>query len=250
MFGNRDPTIIFLGILMMAKQRMSPVVTLTVGSDYENSDAAVPLIIVEDDPAVRALLRSSLEKVSRYQIVGEYGRGKEAIAEVLRVCPKIALVDIGLPDISGVEVISYISSKLPDANVLVITAFGDSETVLRAIAAGADGYILKGGNPEELNRDIQVLESGGSPLSPSIARQLLRKFHRPATVDDLESLTPRETEILQLTARGLSYSEVADACRVKAGTVHTHLKSIYRKLAVHSKTEAVFEARVRGIITD
>ena len=220
--------------------------------DRSASDARrglTPLMLVEDDSSVRAILSQILLESGKYN-VSEYGRGRDAIAALPIVRPRVALVDLGLPDMSGIEVISAMVANRPPVEVLVLSTFGDSATVVRAISAGASGYILKGGAPEELLRDIMAVERGGSPLSPSIARHLIGKFRRPTAMAGDELLTPREDQVLQLLARGLSYIEIGQVCHLSSGTVHSHVKSIYRKLAVHSKTEAVFEARARGLIVD
>jgi len=138
--------------------------------------------------------------------------------------------------------------------VLVISIFGDEEHVLSALQAGARGYLLKGALTRDIALDIQDLRHGGSPLSPIIARQVLKRLQPeppPETheqVNDEETLTPREVEILRLIARGFTYQETADVLGISMQTVHTHLKRIYRKLAVHSKTEAVFEADQRRLL--
>jgi DNA-binding NarL/FixJ family response regulator len=162
--------------------------------------------------------------------------------------PDIVLVDLGLPDISGIEVIAKLKAIAPDCDVLVVTTFGDEKTVTRALEAGADGYLLKGTALEELRRDIHLLQNGGSPLSPMVARTLLNKLQAKSVSDKQEAanaakLTPRERDILEMIAKGFSYAETSKICGISAATVHSHLKSIYRKLEVHSKTEAVYEAR-------
>jgi DNA-binding NarL/FixJ family response regulator len=206
-------------------------------------------MLLEDDTSVRQILAQVLLESGKYNVF-EFGRGRDAIASFRRLRPLIALVDIGLPDISGIEVITQLAGQCPSVQILVLSTFGDSDTVVRAISAGASGYVLKGGAPEELLRDVMELENGGSPLSPSIARHLIAKLRRPMVANDAEALTSREDQVLQLLSRGLSYNEIGNVCGLAVGTVHSHVKSIYRKLAVHSKTEAVFEGRARGLITD
>jgi DNA-binding NarL/FixJ family response regulator len=209
--------------------------------------------IVEDDPASRKMIVSLLQADPDYIVVAELAEGKAAIAALARLALDIALVDIGLPDISGIDVIRSLKSLHPQCNVLVITTFGDEKTVTSALEAGADGYLLKGTALEELKRDIRALRDGGSPLSPMIARKLLNRLQTRAADERAESaaettLTPREHEILDMIAKGFSYAETSKICGISPATVHSHLKSVYRKLEVHSKTEAVYEARRRKLI--
>ncbi|MFZ0424421.1 MAG: response regulator transcription factor [Xanthobacteraceae bacterium] len=209
--------------------------------------------IVEDDPASRKMIVSLLQADPDYIVVAELAEGKAAIAALAHLALDIALVDIGLPDISGIDVIRSLKSLHPECNVLVITTFGDEKTVTSALEAGADGYLLKGTALEELKRDIRALRDGGSPLSPMIARKLLNRLQTRAADERAESaaettLTPREHEILDMIAKGFSYAETSKICSISPATVHSHLKSVYRKLEVHSKTEAVYEARRRKLI--
>ena len=209
--------------------------------------------IVEDDPASRKMIVSLLQADPDYIVVAELAEGKAAIAALAHLALDIALVDIGLPDISGIDVIRSLKALNPESNVLVITTFGDEKTVTSALEAGADGYLLKGTALEELKRDIRALRDGGSPLSPMIARKLLNRLQARAADERAEtaaetSLTPREHEILDMIAKGFSYAETSKICSISPATVHSHLKSVYRKLEVHSKTEAVYEARRRKLI--
>ena len=218
-----------------------------------DSNKLIRIAIVEDDPALRKMIVSLLQADPSYAVVAELAEGKAAIAALAHLAVDIALVDIGLPDISGIEVIRELKARTPDCNVLVVTTFGDEKTVTAALEAGADGYLLKGTALDELKRDLHALQHGGSPLSPMIARKLLNRLQAKAADETRESggetrLTRREHEILQMIAKGFSYAETSTICGISAATVHSHLKRIYRKLEVHSKTEAVYEARRRSLI--
>ncbi|MGB6730364.1 MAG: response regulator transcription factor [Xanthobacteraceae bacterium] len=208
--------------------------------------------IVEDDPASRKMIVSLLQADPNYVVVAEFAEGKAAIAALSQLALDIALVAIGLPDISGIEVIRNVKRVCPQCNVMVITTFGDEKTITSALEAGADGYLLKGTPLEELKRDIGALRDGGSPLSPMIARKLLNRLQSAAAAEKPDAgdtaLTRREQEILEMIAKGFSYAETSAICGISAATVHSHLKSVYRKLEVHSKTEAVYEARRRKLI--
>jgi DNA-binding NarL/FixJ family response regulator len=214
----------------------------------------IRIAVVEDDLASRKLLVSTLEADPDYVVVAEFSEGKAAVAAIPELAPDIVLVDLGLPDVSGIDVIRRLKALDAECNVLVVTTFGDEKTVTSALEAGADGYLLKGTALEELRRDIRFLQSGGSPLSPMVARKLLNKLQSKATGPKPEvtsgdtTLTRREQDILEMIAKGFSYTETSKICGIAAATVHSHLKSIYRKLEVHSKTEAVYEARRRSLI--
>ncbi|MGH6683017.1 MAG: response regulator [Pseudolabrys sp.] len=213
----------------------------------------IRIVIVEDDPASRNMLVSALQAEPDCAVVAEFAEGKPAISAFPDLAPDMVLVDVGLPDISGIDVIRRLKAADSNCDALVVTTFGDERTITSALEAGADGYLLKGTPLEELRRDIHSLRNGGSPLSPMVARQLLNKLQfkhvdeRPEAANGT-SLTPREHDILAMIAKGFSYTETSQICGVATATVHSHLKSIYRKLEVHSKTEAVYEARRRSLI--
>ncbi|MFN3565111.1 MAG: response regulator [Burkholderiaceae bacterium] len=214
-------------------------------------DCPLSVAIVEDDDDTRARLAQSVAAHAGLRLVGQYGSGCEAIAGLAESTPDVLLVDLQLPDISGLDVIRLVSARHPTCEVLVISVFGDEEHVLAALEAGARGYLLKGTLTRDIALDIHELRNGGSPLSPIIARQVLKRLcpePAPRASDADSALTPRETEILRLIARGFSYAETAELLNISGGTVHTHLKRIYRKLAVHSKTEAIFEADQRNLL--
>jgi DNA-binding NarL/FixJ family response regulator len=212
----------------------------------------VRVAIVEDDPSMRKMLVSTLQVDPHYVVVAEFAEGEPAASVIPGLAPDVVLVDLGLPDISGIEVIRTLKEKRPECDLLVITTFGDEKTVTRALEAGADGYLLKGTPMEELRRDLHHLRSGGSPLSPMVARQLLNKLQSKVFEEKFpaveNNLTRRERDILEMIAKGFSYAETSEICGIAITTVHSHLKSIYRKLEVHSKTEAVHEARRLNLI--
>ena len=173
--------------------------------------------------------------------------------------PDVLLVDLGLPDISGIEVIRHASQTLPKCECMVVTVFGDEEHVLASIEAGAAGYLLKDASEESFLSGIRELINGGSPISPIIARRLLKRFHAdapqtnvpmPATDDENSNVTlsEREREILLLASKGFNYPEMGKLMGISPHTVTSHVKKIYRKLAVHSRGEAVFEANRMGLI--
>ena len=218
--------------------------------------ALTRVALVEDDPEARARIVESIRQESSLQLVAQYATGGEALAGLETGAPDVLLVDLGLPDVSGLEVVRHVSQRYPECDILVISIFGDEANVLSALEAGARGYLLKGSLQHDIAFDIRDLRNGGSPLSPVIARQVLKRLRVPEGSSSTKStesgeeglLTAREGEILNAISRGFSYAETAQMLGISVGTVHTFLKRIYRKLAVHSKTEAVFEASRLGLI--
>jgi DNA-binding NarL/FixJ family response regulator len=220
----------------------------------QDSGSLKRVVVVEDDVETRARLRASIASSGFLEIAGEHATGGEALAALSGSAPDVLLVDLGLPDMSGLELVRFVAGRHPACEILVISIFGDETNVLAALEAGAGGYLLKGAAARDITFDIRDILSGGSPLSPIIARRVLSRLQAsrrdgpPAKAAEESGLTPREREILNTIARGFSYAETAELLGVSLATVHTHLKSTYRKLAVHSKTEAVFEANRLGLI--
>jgi len=217
--------------------------------------AVTSVALVEDDRATRERLAASVRAQESLCLVAEYQTGAEALAGLASWAPDVLLVDLGLPDMSGLELIRFASARYPQCDILVISIFGDEANVLAALESGARGYLLKGSLQHDIAFDIRDIANGGSPLSPVIARQMLKRLRMPGREpvprnagEDETMLTPREGEILNAISRGFSYAETAQMLGVSVGTVHSFLKRIYRKLAVHSKTEAVFEASRLGLI--
>jgi DNA-binding NarL/FixJ family response regulator len=216
---------------------------------------ATSVALVEDDRATRERLAFSVRAQSSLELVAEYRNGAEALAGLASRAPDVLLVDLGLPDMSGLELIRFAAERYPECDILVISIFGDEANVLAALEAGARGYLLKGSLQHDIAFDIRDIRNGGSPLSPVIARQMLKRLRiakREALAErsgeEETTLTAREGEILNAISRGFSYAETAQMLGVSVGTVHSFLKRVYRKLAVHSKTEAVFEANRLGLI--
>jgi DNA-binding NarL/FixJ family response regulator len=210
--------------------------------------------LIEDDAETRQRLAASICEHDWLELVEVFTTGTEALSTLASANPDVLLVDLGLPDISGLEIIRFAAARLPECDILVISMFGDEATVLAALEAGARGYLLKGSLARDISIDIRDLRDGGSPLSPSIARQVLKRLQsrQPERAKGGSSedtgLSPREIEILNAISRGFSYAETAVTLGITIGTVHTHLKRIYGKLAVHSKTEAVYEASRLGLL--
>lgn len=208
------------------------------------------VLIVEDEPEFLRVYCEAITRDPGFSLVGAVTTFAAARALIEQSVPDVLVVDLGLPDGNGTELIRYLSSRRPDSDALVVTVFGDDQHVVDAIAAGATGYLLKDSPPGELVRCIRELREGGSPISPSIARRLLTRMRAPAEkpVPDASPLSEREAEILKLVAKGLSFADVGAALGISAHTVVAHVKKIYRKLSVHSRGEAVFEATQLGLL--
>ena len=214
--------------------------------------APARLIVVEDDAAFQDLFRAALEHAEGIELSGVFDTGAAAIAALSRHNPDVLLVDLGLPDMSGLEVIRACAATCPDCEMMVITVFGDEQHILQSIEAGATGYLLKDAMPEDLAAQIHTLRAGGSPISPVIARQLLSRYSAPPpnVAEAAAQLSDREREVLRLVAKGYTFPEVARLLEISAHSVMTYVKRTYHKLHVNSKTEAVYEARKLGLLRD
>ena len=219
------------------------------------------VFVVEDNPEMQEFFAGCIARAPALQLAGCAGTVAEALAWLDRHAgqPNVLLVDLGLPDGSGLEVIRHAVARNPACEVLVISMFGDEDNVLASIEAGALGYIHKDATPDDIAESILAMRRGESPISPMIARRLLAKY-RPAPPappsaqpsgaepDGAAVLSPKEHEVLALIARGFSYAEVARIRDISVHTVQSHIKKIYAKLAVNSKNEAIFEATRMGLL--
>lgn len=221
---------------------------------------AVSVVVVEDDPAHRQRFREHLMLDRRLQLAGEFGNAGAAMAAIPPLLPDVALVDLGLPDKSGFEVIEHIHRVAPDAEIMVVSVFGGERNLLQAIEAGATGYLLKDTLPSEFLAAIHALRAGESPISPSLARHLLKRYlvapdvrartaaAAPLPAGEPEMLTAREIDILERIASGSSLVEIGQRLFISAHTVKTHVKNIYRKLEAHTRVQAVHIAQRRHLI--
>ncbi|MEY4756810.1 MAG: hypothetical protein RJA34_1708 [Pseudomonadota bacterium] len=218
------------------------------------------VLIVEDDATMRDFFAASVRACEGLSLLGEVGTQADALDRLddpqHRV--DVLLTDLGLPDGSGLNVIRHAQVRHPECESLVISMFGDEANVLASIEAGALGYIHKDAAPGDIAQTILEMKAGASPISPMIARRVLAKYRLaqmavkapPAELraDGRNLLSAREQEVLELIARGFSYAEIARLQNVTVHTVQTHIKSLYSKLAVHSRSEAVFEATRMGLL--
>ena len=204
------------------------------------------LCIVEDNAALLKSLATRLSREPDIRVASAHASAEEALEQ----CPwgevDILLADIDLPGMSGIELIRRIRENIPTVFSMAFTICEDRATVFAALKAGAYGYVLKGDSPQDLLESLRELARGGSPMSPSIARQVIREFH--PTGESEEALTPREQDVLKLVAEGRLYKEIADTFGLSAHTVHTHIKRIYGKLHAHGRTDALSKAREAGLL--
>lgn len=227
------------------------------------STRLVEVALVEDDPGTRNRLARAIAGSADLDLRFAAATASELLAWLPEHPVEVLLVDIGLPDRSGIEVVRQALAWHPACEVMIVTMFGDENSMLQAFEAGARGYLLKDGTEDDLARHVRSLRAGGSPMSPVIARRLLDRMQRDATDAPATTITAptgvrgaptggrlsqRESEVLDLVSRGFTYQEVAKQLAVSLATVQTHARNIYGKLAVHSKTEAVYEARQLGLL--
>lgn len=215
----------------------------------------IRVMIVEDDAITRQRFAHAIGSAPDLTLVAAFESGREALRWLEREGVDVLLTDLGLPDVPGLGVIAYCAQRHPDAQIMVITMYEDETHVLRSLQAGARGYLLKDALNDEIVERIHELAAGGAPMTPPIARLVLNRLYpRPAapaptlTAASFDPLTERERQVLTRIAQGFSYAEIADLEGISRHTVHTHIKSIYGKLQVHSKSEAVFEAGRLGLI--
>lgn len=216
------------------------------------------IVIVEDDPNARTRLAKVIQDQPDMLLLDAVSTLKDGHQTIDNNWPDVLLVDLGLPDGDGTELIRYVNTSKRACEIMVITIFGDEKHVLRAIEAGASGYLLKEEDSDQIGDCIRQLVQGGSPISAPIARHLLTRFRKDNTAPsastetvsnpDKTGLTEREVEVLRLIAKGYNSNEISGLLSVTYYTVTSHVRNIYRKLAVHSRSEAVFEAVQRGLV--
>jgi DNA-binding NarL/FixJ family response regulator len=208
--------------------------------------------IVEDDAILREDLARVIELAEGLEIAG-VGDTLAAGRALVEAAPDVLLIDLALPDGNGVDLIREARARVPNIKIIVVSIFGDARSVVRAIEAGADGYLLKGAGEQQAEEAIRSVLGGGAPISPAVASHILMRMReRAAAIPGAEPgeapLTEKETAVLTDLAKGFRYKEVARLHGISPHTVADHVKSIYRKLAVNSRSEAVFEAVQAGLI--
>jgi DNA-binding NarL/FixJ family response regulator len=202
----------------------------------------ITVSIVEDDRPTRESLVALLAGKPSFRCLNTYANAAAALAGIPRDRPDVAIVDINLPGMSGIECVAKLKAAMPALLVLMLTTYEDSEAIFESLRAGANGYLLKKSLSTELIGAIEEVQTGGAPLSVQVARKVVAHFHRTsAQASEFEALTTREQEILALLAKGHLYKQIADRLGISFSTVRAHVRNIYGKLQVQSRTEATLK---------
>lgn len=229
----------------------------TPSSEPTPRSGPVRVFVVEDQTKILKNQLKLLEANADITIVGTALSGETALEEVARLRPEVLLLDLGLPRMSGIDVTRAVKASMPQVEILIFTIFDEEDKVLEAVQAGASGYLLKGTPADKMVEAIKEVCAGGTVIQPSLARRLLKHFRvgeapqaGPALAEEPEGkkLSARETEILQLIAKGVSNNEAASMLNLSKATIRTHLEHIYRKLEVTNRVEAVTEGLRKGLI--
>ena len=209
----------------------------------------IKVAIFEDNRSLREGLAAMIGGTSGFECVGSFPHCNNLIKNISQAKPDVVLMDIEMPGINGIEAVGMIKEEFPGVKILMETIFDDDEKIFNSICAGAEGYILKHTTPAEMMEAIKEIYEGGSPMTPSIANRVLKMVKDRPDTRSKESfdLSAREKEILACLVKGMSYKMIADTCFISVETVNVHIKNIYKKLHVHSKSEAVAKA-IKGRI--
>jgi len=201
----------------------------------------ITVVIVEDNDKLRATLARVLNRAPGFQCVSDYQNAEDALREIPKVSPNVVLMDINLPGMNGVECVRQLKAANPQIQVMMLTVYEDTENIFDALAAGANGYMLKRTPTPELLEAITEVHRGGSPMTMHIARKVVQSFQKApaAPVPATENLSEREQQVLDLLSHGLMYKEIAEKLSLSYETVHTYIRRIYEKLQVRTRTEAV-----------
>ena len=210
-------------------------------------EAMTDVAIVEDNAALGSSLRKIVESAPEFNCVGVWTTAEDALKKIDAFRPHVVLMDINLPGMSGIEATALVKQNLPQIQVIMVTVYRDHDKIFAALKAGASGYLLKRSTPADVRDAIRDVRSGGAPMSAEIARRVVEAFHQPqrstpSALDEVK-LSKRETEILELLCEGLANKEIADRLNISVETVRVHLKHVYEKLHVRSRTEAAMKFR-------
>ena len=210
----------------------------------------INVVIIEDNNTIREGLGALINGTEGYKCVGMYSSSEKFLEQLSSFKMDVVLMDIGLPGMNGIEALKKAKETKPDLNILMLTIYEESEVVFQALCAGACGYLVKKTPPSRLLEAIKDVYEGGSPMSSQIARQVINEFQKEKNfaVDNEFSLSNREKEVLYQLSNGQSYQEIGDKLFISVDTVRHHIRNIYKKLHVHSQSEAVAKAIRKKII--
>jgi DNA-binding NarL/FixJ family response regulator len=196
--------------------------------------------VVEDNPVLRGQLVQILGSAADIRCVGAFASAEEALRQIPAKGPDVVLMDIKLPGMSGIECVAQLKALRPDVQIIMVTVYEDSESLFRALKAGANGYLVKSGPPEALLDAVRDVSAGGSPMSSHIARKVVQHFQTAGqSSSEGENLSPREQQVLALLSSGFLYKEIADQLQIGVETVRTYVKNICQKMHVRNRVEAV-----------
>lgn len=201
-------------------------------------DKNTRIVIIEDNEGFRDVLKLLIDNVQNFKVVNTYSSCEEALPDIEEDTPGIVMIDLNLPGMNGIEGTKKIRGKLPAVNILVISEFGNRDTIINAFSAGAVGYLTKDIDFLEVISALKEVVEGGSPMSKKVSRLLVESFYQ----SNKSPLSKRETEVLQLLAKGKTYKQIAETLFVHPETIKSHMKSIYVKLDVHNKAGAIMKA--------
>ncbi len=200
----------------------------------------IKISIVEDDDQIRKGIMKLIDGYDGFNCIGSFASAEAALEGIPLQKPDVILMDINLPQMSGIECVQSLTKDYPEIQIIMLTIYEDSRLIFESLKAGASGYLLKRASPEELLQAIKDVKNGGSPMSSQIARKVVQYFQKSTPPDDIsKKLTQREEEILDLLSKGFRYKEIAEKLFISIETVHSHIHKIYEKLQVRSRTEAV-----------
>jgi DNA-binding NarL/FixJ family response regulator len=203
-------------------------------------DMPIKVAIVDDDEGIRASLATLIRRAPALKLIGDYPNAETALKDIPRRAPDVVLMDINLPGMNGVECVRQLKSTAPGVEFLMLTVYEDSDSLFNSLKAGASGYLLKRTASARLLEAIRDVYEGGSPMTPQLARRVVQYFSKAASSESpVSHLTPGEREFLDQLANGYAYKEIADRMKISIDTVRSYVRTVYEKLHVHSRTEAV-----------